>query len=434
MLKLKIYRQIRPIQFFSCMYCLFLVFNQRALAADDVPASGSPHTWLTLSGEIREKSIYVSNIEYDPDNGDNGLKWGQRLSLTADSKISSILRNRITFISATQKDESTSPADRNLLDFQELHFDLGTETNFFRVGRQELSLGSSRIIGTRNGTNVKRTFDGIRGLFKTNRWSINSFSLREVKVEQTGAFNDEANKGRKLAGIYSTLDLGHSGLDLYYIYSALDDRISVENDGTQRRNSIGLRSFGEISNLFWNWEAIYQTGKQKDVDISAWTLATNTGYIFRGAHWTPKLMLSTNIASGDEKAGDGRLGTFDAIFPRGNYFSQLALLGPSNFFNLHPSISASPQDGMNIFFDINFYWRYDTDDGIYSPSGRMLRDGNTSDDRYVSTSVSSGIEWQITQPLSLSILLTRAEPGAFIESSGPSRPIDFFEFTLGYKL
>ena len=404
---------------------------------ENAEPSLTPFEWLDLSGELRERATFISDIEFDPANEDNGVFWTQRLSLTGDITIAPWLRSRVTFLSALQEGGELSPVERNVLDLQEGYVEIGQNAAFLRVGRQELKLGSSRLVSDRNGTNVKRTWDGVRASVDLDAWRIDAFGLQEVRVDQTGVFNDNSSDERLLAGLYATRPILIGEIDLYYLYAEFGDRETIEATGDQRRHSIGARSFGERGNIFWNWEAVYQFGAQEsaagDVDISAWTLAANTGYRFANLPWSPEILLSTNVASGDDERGDGRLGTFDALFPRGSYFSELALLGPSNFFNVHPYLKAHPRDDLLVFVDVNFFWRLDTDDGVFGPAGNVIRPGGASDARFVNTSVSAGIEWEANEHLFFSVLYTHSEPGRFIIETGPSDPIDFVEFTASFR-
>jgi len=406
--------------------------------SDDDDGEGlSPFSWLEISGEARERATFISDLAFDPENEDNGFFWTQRLSLTGDVEATPWLRGRVSVLSALQEGGEPSPVERNVLDLQEGYLDFGTETAFFRVGRQELKLGSSRLVSDRNGTNVKRTWDGIRGSVEWNDWKVDVFGLQEIQVDQTGVFNDDSSDESLLAGIYATTPFILGDIDLYYLYAEFEDRTTIENTGDQRRHSIGARGFGERGNAFWNWETIYQFGTQEsefgDLNISAWTVAGNTGYRFPNLPWSPEILLSTNVASGDDEQGDGQLGTFDALFPRGNYFSQLALLGPSNFFNVHPIVKAHPRDNLLVFIDTNLFWRLDTDDGVFGPAGNIIRSGEASDARFVNTSVSAGIEWEAAENIFFSFLYTHSEPGQFIIETGPSDPIDFVEFTASFK-
>ena len=185
--------------------------------------------------------------------------------------------------------------------------------------------------------------------------------------------------------------------------------------------------------MFWNWEAFYHFGHHGDLDISAWSLAANTGLRFDDAPWQPEFLLSTNIASGDEENGDGALGTFDALFPRGNYFSQAAILGPSNFFNVHPSITLRPRHGLEIFADANFYWRLEDADGIYGPPFVLIREPGASAANFVNTSLSAGAQWEASERITLAVIGTYSAAGRFVEETGPARDIQFIEFTAQYQ-
>lgn len=389
--------------------------------------------WLQLSGEVRERATFISDIEFDPDNEFNGWFWTQRLSLTGDIEATPWLRGRVTVQSALQEGGDISPVERNVFDLQEGWVEIGNEDAFLRLGRQEFQLGSARLLSARNGTNVKRTWDGGRGFVRLDDWTVDAFGLVEVEVEQTGVFNDFGDYDNTLAGAYVTGPAPLGKVDLYYLYSAFDDRTTIENTANQQRHSVGIRSFGEYGPIFWNWEAIYQFGQQGDIDISAWTVAANTGYRFNDLPWSPEFLLSTNVSSGDDEQGDGTLGTFDALFPRGSYFSELALLGPSNFYNIHPYLKAHPRDDVLIWVDVNFYWRFDPDDAIYGPPGNIIRVPGGSDEPFVNTSFSAGIEWEATENIFLSLLYTHSAPGAFIEATGPDASINFLEFTLSYS-
>ncbi len=398
------------------------------------PAVGFFSTdWLALSGEVRERASYVSDVEYDPNNPDNGWFWTQRLALNGDFTFTPNFRGRVSLLSAVVEGIDANPLERNLADVQEGYLEWGNQNGYLRVGRQVAGFGSARLVSNRNGTNVKRVFDGIRGHLIAGDGEVDAFALREVRVEPEGVFNDRSDNGSLLTGIYATTPAPLGSLDVYYLYSEFDNKRTIENIADQQRHSVGVRSFGERGNVFWNWEAVYQFGDQGDLDIAAWTLATNTGYRWLDAPWEPEFLLSTNISSGDKRQGDGELNTFDALYPRGNYFSQLVLLGPSNFFNFHPIIKMHPREEILLFFDVNFYWRMDTDDGIYGPVANLIRPGDGSDARHVDTSISGGIEWEFSEGFFMSALFTHAMPGDFIEDTGPSASIDFFELTFEYQ-
>lgn len=145
------------------------------------------------------------------------------------------------------------------------------------------------------------------------------------------------------------------------------------------------------------------------------------------------MAINANIASGDDDPDDADLGTFNPLSPRGSYFSEAAVLGPRNFVNLHPFVTVHPTDAWSLTADVNFFWRLDVKDGVYSPSGRLIRSGSASNHRFVGSAVSLASDWQIERHLNLTAVYTRFFPGAFIEDTGPAEDIDFFEVSLRFR-
>lgn len=388
---------------------------------------------VTLSGIARERLTYIDNVAFDPDNEENGWFLIQRLGLTADVDISPNVRGRVSVVSGLLEGEAFEPIQRNDLDIQEAYLEIGPEDAFIRIGRQEVGLGSYRLASSRDGTNIRRTWDGVRGVAQVGDFTLQAMVLSEVVVEPAGVFNDPIAEGDTLSGVYVTGPAPVGEFDAYFLHSNFDNRRTIEGAAEQDRYTLGARWFGERGKLFWNWEALYQFGDHGDLDIFAWSLAANTGLRFEDAPWKPEFMLSTNIASGDGDNGDGTLGTFDALFPRGNYFSQAAILGPSNFYNIHPSVTVFPDPDLELFADVNFYWRLEEEDGVYGPPFILLREPNGSDDRFVSTSVSAGATWNATKNIQFAVIGSYLSPGSFIEDTGPAGNISFIEFTAQYR-
>jgi hypothetical protein len=311
-----------------------------------------------------------------------------------------------------------------------------------KIGRQILKLGSQRLIGWRDGTNVRRAWQGLRATWQPESyWQSDWFAMEFIGVESNGAFNDDAQHENRIAGSYNTLDLNQlgwssydrSGLDLYYIYANRDDRNTIEGRANQIRHSFGFRYFVDDSDWYWNWEGVYQTGQHGDLDISAWTLAANTGYRFK-AQYQPEILFSVNVASGDDDNGDGKLGTFDALFPRGDYFSGAAILGPANFYNAHTYLMFYPRNDLLIKFDVNAYWRLEQEDGVYGPPGNIILRPGQSNSKNVNLSYSAAIEWTMNEKVNSTFLLTYSKARAFLHESGLDDNTLFMEYTLNWKI
>ncbi|CAM5181430.1 alginate export family protein [Alishewanella longhuensis] len=99
--------------------------------------------------------------------------------------------------------------------------------------------------------------------------------------------------------------------------------------------------------LTLNWEFALQFGRFNEQDIRAWTIASDTSYALK-RYPLSGIGVSANIASGDKDPNDNKLGTFNPLLPRGNYFSELAILGPRNFYNIQPYLTFQPHPAVSV--------------------------------------------------------------------------------------
>jgi hypothetical protein len=207
------------------------------------------------------------------------------------------------------------------------------------------------------------------------------------------------------------------GLDLYYL--GLHNPRGVFNQGVghEERHTIGTRLFGAVGAVDVNHEAIYQFGRFDGADITAWSVATDHGYTLTGRWGRPRLGLKAAIASGDDRAERRGLQTLNPLFPRGNYFTEAALLGPQNFFDAHPCLRVAPIDSVMVDLGADFYWRTSRGDGVYTPGGGVIFPGNPSLARFVGTDLSIVASWQATRYVALSAAYTHFFAGRFVHQN-----------------
>ena len=122
------------------------------------------------------------------------------------------------------------------------------------------------------------------------------------------------------------------------------------------------------------------------------------------------------------------------LYPRGNYFNELATLGPRNFFNVHPFLTLKPHERFSMTADWDFFWRQSLNDGLYSPAGALIRGAGGSRAHYVGSAVSLTADWQINRHLDSRRSTCMRSLGNFIRDTGPAESIDFIETTLALTL
>ena len=177
-----------------------------------------------------------------------------------------------------------------------------TDSLTFRVGRQELAYGSSRLISAREAPNVRLSFDGVKAILQVGDWRVDAFAVKPVRTK-TGVFDDDPDRQQSFWGLYAVtpISLLPGGyVDLYYL--GLDRRDAHFDQGTadEQRNSVGTRLWGRKEGWDYNLEFVYQFGGFGSGDIRAWTAASELGFTFANAPLKPRLGFKANMTSGDD--------------------------------------------------------------------------------------------------------------------------------------
>ena len=166
-----------------------------------------------------------------------------------------------------------------------------------------------------------------------------------------------------------------------------------------------------------------QRGRFDGGPIRAWSIATETAWSFSQAPFKSRLRLRANIASGDRDPADGRLGTFNALFPKGKYFGELSPIGPRNIVNVHPSVDFDLGQGVTVELVAARFWRESRGDGIYDIPGSLIRAAGGSGARHIGDQIEISAGWQASEILSFSASLSAFRAGDFIRETGPARTI-----------
>ncbi len=159
---------------------------------------------------------------------------------------------------------------------------------------------------------------------------------------------------------------------LYWLGYERDQGQFAAAQGQEHRHSFGTRLFGSAKEWDWNLEAVFQIGDVGNQTIRAWTVASDTGFTFTALPWSPRLGLKADIASGDKNPSDGRLGTFNALYPNPTYFSEAALLAPGNIMDVQPAVTIKPVSTLTFTVGWNFLWKHHKEDAIYTPPAPLV--------------------------------------------------------------
>jgi hypothetical protein len=405
-----------------------------------IPLSKDNKSFLSFGGEMRTEYGGKFNEDWINDQGYNASLL-RRYAVHADLQINYRLRVFAQLNSALENGSKYVPApvDEDQLVMENLFADwsiLKTKTQqlSLRLGRQEINYGSGRLISVREGTTARQYFTGAKLWYEVKDFKLDAFVLASDEVKP-GVFDNQVNHQANLWGVYANRNIPKSGnFDFYYLGIRRDDARFEEGIAKELRHTIATRYWKNGGGFIYNLEAAYQFGHFGTGTISAWTAAIDFGYTFENLKFKPSLNLRNDYISGDEKAGDGNLQTFNPLYPKGGYFGFNPLIGPSNLIDLHPYLILTLSDRLMVQTDLVMNWRYSIEDGLYRPSGNFSTAGASSDRRYIGTTYLLSAEYSFNKFLTLSCGGQYFQAGNFIKSILPSTADSkYFNLQLSFK-
>lgn len=379
-----------------------------------VPMGGGPNAYLSFGGEAREtyERFHNPNFGLQPQDPDGYLL--ERYRLHADAHFNSHVRVFTEVMSGLENWRTGGPRpviDEDRFDFHQGFLEVSSQgpdgrKAAVRMGRQELTLGSGRLLALREGTNVPSSFDGIRVSASWGEWSADVFAVKPGST-RPGIVDDPPQPGSWFWGVYATRKarfLARSAhFDFYYF--GLDRNPALFNQGTahETRHTIGARTWNIEGAWNHDAEVMLQFGSFGTGDIRAFRVALDTSYGFREVRWQPRMGFAVDVASGDHSAARAGLETFNGLFQSGTYSGRAQILGPANTVRVEPSLAATPHRGLALSAGWGFYWRQSVHDGLYGIAGNLLVAGNSTLVRYEGSRPIVQLDWQADPHLSLHV-------------------------------
>lgn len=293
---------------------------------------------LDLGGEAR--------VRYHSENNHRGLGltgfddefFLTRIRLFANYRINDMFRVYGEYLYADSGGEARNnrPIEENRGEIQNLFLDTQLTDNLsVRVGRQELAFGAQRLVSPLDWANTRRTFQGVRGTYKGDDWTVDGFWTNPVVRNAANESKiDDANEEVDFYGVYgstSKYDIGT--VDAYYLGLSNDaadfdvhtigSRVAGKSDGGLLYEFEGGVQFGSNSAGFGDHEAGFATG--------------GLGRALSIGDWKPVIWGWYDWASGGDDfpaaRGDN---SFDHLFPLAHkYNGFMDLFGRRNLHDIN---------------------------------------------------------------------------------------------------
>jgi hypothetical protein len=402
---------------------------------------GRTDWFMTLSGEIRfrPEGFRVRATDTAPATRDQYLLQrylfgtdvhvGRRIRLYAEVQ-SGIINGRIG---------ASRPTDENTVDlhqgFLEWRSAPGAARRFdMRVGRQELTIGSSRLISAAPGLNVKRSFDGVGLGAAIRSWRLEGAAATLTEV-QPGIFDDGPEDQIRFWGVAAVRATPwlNGAWTTYYLGLQNKDIQFAQGRGEDRRHTIGVGWRGNSRMLDFNYDGIWQIGSFSGSEAHAWGVSTETGVRVAAAGWRPRFGLRANVASGDRDPADPSLQSFNPLFPGASFAGPIGLFGATNMIDLTPFVSMAPRRNLVLGFELPSYWRTSTGDGIYNTALQVLARPQAGSGRHIGASAGFVVFWQATAHFQVSGAIIRLLPGPFLDTTFVRDGAGLYSGTAAYR-
>ncbi len=410
-----------------------------------VPLDDAGAVYLSFGGETRQHYESIRNENWGATVKDNNGWYLQRYLFHADLHVGDRFRLFSQIQSGIETGRSAGPrgVDEDRLDINQLFLDFSPLSSknknlTIRIGRQEIIFGSRRFFNYRERPNLRLSHDAVKLMAKMGRVDLTAFAGRPVQISRDYFDNNSGNE-HSFWGLYSVTnmmkgDAFEQKLDAYYIGLNREQARFDQGTANEIRHSVGSRLWGKYGALDYNFEFMYQFGSFGDATISAYTIASDTGYTWTlGADSKIRFSLRADIYSGDDDPNDADLNAFNPFFPRGKHISQLAATGLINQRDLHPKINIQFNKHWFLTLSTEFIWRDSLDDGIYSIANGLLRTGQVSRARYVGTQPEVELKWQVDRHLDIKGIFIFFDAGPFIRETPPGNDIVYLGTMATYR-
>ena len=218
--------------------------------------------YVSFGGDFRAQYLLMDNEGWNPDFRDDDGYLLTRWLLHADVHLSGNVRVYAELQSALANSrEILLPVEENPLKLQQLFmeykpFRKGPIT--FRLGRQEVSYGSTRLISLRDSPNTRRSFDGIKAMIRGDNLKTDMFYFHPV-VDKVGIFDDFSSPDLRLWGTFWDIPTSSKELhfNFYYLGFYNKNALFYDGPGTEKRHTLAVRVFKDRGKWRYDVEGGY---------------------------------------------------------------------------------------------------------------------------------------------------------------------------------
>ncbi|MGE3805924.1 MAG: alginate export family protein [Gemmataceae bacterium] len=350
----------------------------------------------------------------------------------------------VEFIDAQSLNQNLPPLviDRNFGDFLNAFIDvkvaeIADQPVYVRGGRQELLLGSQRLISPLEWANTRRTFQGVRAFRQGEKFETHLFWVQPVIPNPTRL--DSIDNNQNFAGFWNTYKpRAGTTLDAYYLF--LDNTNTLNRLGLEvapyNVSTLGTRYY---RNFEQRWlvdvELMYQLGEQDGESTAAGASTCGLGYHSDRLPWDPTFWVYYDYASGTNSPDGETVNTFRQLFPFGHYYlGWLDLVARQNIHDANAHLYLFPNKWIMVWLQYHHFELASARDALYSAGGVPLRrDPTGAAGTNVGDELDLILNFHLGKHADIVVGYSKLYQGSFLAQTGPGPSPELFFLQYSYR-
>lgn len=390
-------------------------------ASEETPGAGGDTPGLKISGELKQRGEMRRHSGFGDGTANDPRFVGQLIRLRL-SGAAGGLGYTVEFSDGREFGAERSTGTTEATSLVQGYLEMGKRVRV-RLGRQEITLGQKRLIGS-SGWAYRglAAYDGVRLQTEVGKHGLDAFF---VKVAEGGT---TARDDTGLAALsYSWKGSRAWRPEVYALYSHED---SLDGWGGATDMPIGgtLGALDLTSGLRLDYEAIFQGGTRRGVTHRASLYHAALKYTEPGGgrYW---VAVEYNRASGDDDLTDDVNKTFDKLYSiNHSKYGYIDYQDPRNLRNLRLTLGARIAEPVRAQLDYHSFRLDEARDRWYSRRAPVsLHDPTGAAGTDVGSELDATVKIEVREEVGLEVGYSRFFSGDFVQTllGGPVPDPDF---------
>jgi hypothetical protein len=316
-------------------------------------------------------------------------------------------------------DNQTFSAEHNSADIHQIIFKTNFADTSISLGRQVWSVGNQRQLGKREGTNVRRRFDGVQLDHPLTPDTIVSL-YHGYSVRSTAeVLDDRADPDLTTSGII----LRQQQLMVHAIHY-------LDNRGHNQDDIYAIETEYQHKTAAYSafYQLIYQYGDRSSQPLSAWFGQLEWAYTL-GQH---RLYFTGSYASGGGSQARASH-DFQPLFAKVPYYSEAGVFATTNIYHLGIGWMYSAGEIFSLSLDAKKLYKVDRNGAIYRPGQMILMPANQSTGQFLANTYNFKSVFKLSPELSFELVASFIENTSRYNKNGTYRNNIFIESILHYR-